>query len=188
MADKEDGEEGGAAEAPAGSGKKKKLIMLGGIGVLLLAVAGGGSWFALKSMGGDKAKAAEAGAEHAGGEAKDGKPAEGENAKKRESLYEALDPAFLANYTVGGRQHYLQLSLTVLAREQKGVDGLHQHMPLIRNRVVMLLSGEQFETLQTDDGRQQLQQKLLAAIQEILTKETGQPGIEQVFFTNFVMQ
>jgi len=61
-------------------------------------------------------------------------------------------------------------------------------MPLIRNRVVMILSGEPFDTLQTDAGRVQLQQKLLAAIQEILQKETGKPGIEQVFFTNFVMQ
>jgi flagellar FliL protein len=75
-----------------------------------------------------------------------------------------------------------------LAREQSGLDGLRTHMPLVRNRIVLLLSGETFEGLQTDEGRIQLQQKLLAAIQEILQKETGKPGIEQVFFTNFVMQ
>lgn len=186
MADNEDQEDDSEAAGAAaeGKGKKKKLMLLGGIGVLLLALAGGGTWFALHSMGGgkDKTAATEEGA-HA-----DVKAAEGGHAAKRESLYEALDPAFLANYTVGGRQHYLQLAITVLAREQSGIDGLHQHMPLVRNRVVMLLSGETFETLQTDDGRVQLQQKLLAAIQEILNKETGKPGIEQVFFTNFVMQ
>jgi flagellar FliL protein len=52
---------------------------------------------------------------------------------------------------------------------------------------VMLLSGESFEKLQTDEGRVLLQQKLLTAIQEILQKETGKAGIEQVLFTGFVM-
>ena len=165
-------------ESAAGAGKKKKLIVFGGIAVLLLILAGGGSWFALKSMGSDKAPEAAA-AEPAAAAA---------TVSKREAFYEALEPAFLANYSIGGRAHYLQLSLTALAREQAGIDALRQHMPLIRNRIVMLLSGEQFETLQTDQGRVALQQKLLAAIQEILTKETGKPGIEQVFFTNFVMQ
>jgi len=29
---------------------------------------------------------------------------------------------------------------------------------------------------------------LLAAIQEVLVKNTGAPGIEAIYFTNFVMQ
>jgi flagellar FliL protein len=174
-----------AAKA-VGAAKKKKLILLAGLAVVLLALAGGGTWFVL-SMAGDKkpeAAEAEAGAEHG----KEEHAAEEPGGAKKASFYESLDPAFLANYLVGGRQHYLQLSLSVMAREQEGIDGVHVHMPLIRNRVVMILSGETFEGLQSEEGRVQLQQKLLAAIQEILQKETGKPGIEQVFFTNFVMQ
>lgn len=172
-----------AAKA-VGAAKKKKLILLAGLGVVLLALAGGGTWFVLNMASDKKPEATEAAAE----------PKEGEHATeekggpKKTSVYEALDPAFLANYLINGRQRYLQLSLAVMAREQAGIDAVHLHMPLIRNRVVMVLSGESFEGLQSDEGRVQLQQKLLAGIQEILQKETGKPGIEQIFFTNFVMQ
>jgi flagellar FliL protein len=172
-----------AAKA-VGAAKKKKLILLGGLGVVLLALAGGGTWFALSMLGDKKPETAEPAAEHAEGE----HPAEEKGGPQKTSVYEALDPAFLANYLINGRQRYLQLSLSVMAREQAGIDAVHLHMPLIRNRVVMVLSGESFEGLQSDEGRLQLQQKLLAGIQEILQKETGKPGIEQVFFTNFVMQ
>ncbi|HEY3698467.1 MAG TPA: flagellar basal body-associated FliL family protein [Spongiibacteraceae bacterium] len=198
MADTEDLEEDAeaseedAAQAAEAAARKKKLLLLGAVGVVLLLVAGGGTWFALRMLSGDKAKPVEAVSAEparpavAAGEKKEEKKEE--KSELKPAFYDLLDPAFLANYSVAGRQHYLQLSLAVMAREQSGIDALHTHMPLVRNRVVLLLSGEVFEQLQTDDGRVQLQQKLLKAMQEILTKETGKPGIEQVFFINFVMQ
>lgn len=172
-----------AAAKAVGAAKKKKLILLGGLAVVLLALAGGGTWFVLNMAGDKKPEAAEAG-EHGEGE----HAAEEAGGPKKTSIYEALDPAFTTNYLVGNRQRFLQVSLSVMARDQAGIDAVRAHGPTIRNKVVMVLSGENLEALQTDEGRVQLQQKLLAAIQEILQKETGKPGIEQVFFTNFVMQ
>lgn len=170
--------------------KKKKLIVLGAIAVVLLLVAGGGTWFALSSFGNKEAApaVAEGKAEEHGKDADKGATDAHEEGHSKASFYDSLDPAFLANFTAGGRQHYLQISLTAMARDEEAIAALHTHMPLVRNRIVMQLSAEQFEQLQTDEGRLQLQQKLLAAIQEIMTKETGKPHIEQVFFTNFVMQ
>lgn len=184
--DDEQGDEEAALAATVKAAKKKKLVLLGGLLVVLLLVAGGGTWFVLHMVSGKKEVAAEPVAEHK--EEGAAKAEEKASPHKEPALYDALEPAFLANYLVGGKQHYLQLSVTVLAREQSAIDGMRTHMPLVRNRIVLLLSGETFEGLQTEEGRIQLQQKLLAAIQEILQKETGKPGIEQVFFTNFVMQ
>jgi flagellar FliL protein len=166
-----------SAQNVAAAQKKKKLILLGGVLAALLLVSGVGTWLSLHFLGGgttaDEPVAAAA--------AKPAKPA------KAEALYLQLDPNFLTNFTVDGRQHYLQLSIAVLARSADAIAHVQEHMPLIRNRVVMLLSGESFDNLQTDAGRVQLQAKLLAAIQAILQQETGKPGIEQVLFTNFVM-
>jgi flagellar FliL protein len=192
----EESEEEAAAKAVEAAARKKKLLLLAVIGVVLLLIAGGGTWFALRMLNGDKALPAEAKPEeHAAAEAgkatkdaKDSKDAKGEKPAHKEALYDVLDPPFLANYQVAGRSHYLQMSLAVMARDQAAIDAVHTHMPLLRNRIVMLLSGEVFEQLQSDEGRVQLRQKLLEAIQEILKKETGNPQIEQVFFTNFVMQ
>ena len=178
-----------AAAAVAKAAKKKKIVVLGAIALVLLLIAGGGSWLALKFLGGKDTAPPVAATKPAGGKpAKSDKPVKEDKQVHREAYYDALDPAFLANFMTGGRQHYLQVSLTVLARDESAIAALNANMPLVRNRIVMLLSGEVFDQLQTDAGRVQLQQKLLAAIQEIMTKETGKPGIEQVFYTNFVMQ
>lgn len=177
-----------AAKAVESAARKKKLLMLAAIGAVLLLAAGGGTWFALRLLSGDKAPPAEVKADAAApaAEAKNEKPAP--KPAHKDALYDVLDPPFLANYQVLGRSHYLQLSLAVMARDEGAIEAVNNHMPLLRNRIVMLLSGEAFEQLQSDEGRVQLQQKLLAAIQEILKKETGKLQIEQVFFTNFVMQ
>lgn len=174
-----------AAKAVEAAARKKKLVMLGVIGLVLLLVAGGGTWFALRMLS-DKgeAPAEEKTEEHAPAEA----AKEEAHGKHKESEYLALDPAFLANYQVSGRAHYLQVSLAVMGRDEEAMGAVKAHMPLLRNRIVMLLSGEVFEQLQGDEGRVQLQQKILKAIQEILQKETGKPQIEQVYFTAFVMQ
>lgn len=177
-----------AAKAVESAARKKKLLMLAAIGAVLLLAAGGGTWFALRLLSGDKAPPAEVKADAAApaAEAKNEKSAP--KPAHKDALYDVLDPPFLANYQVLGRSHYLQLSLAVMARDEGAIEAVNNHMPLLRNRIVMLLSGEAFEQLQSDEGRVQLQQKLLAAIQEILKKETGKLQIEQVFFTNFVMQ
>lgn len=190
--DREEELEEGAEQAevdPEAAAKKKKLILLGGVAALLLLLAGGGTWFALHLLNKPAAEPATEQAAATVDEKKSEKHEEkGAKAAAKVAFYESLDPAFLANYSVGGRQHYLQVGLSALTREQEVGDALRKHMPLVRNRIVMLLSGESFEQLQTDEGRAQLQQKLLAAIQEILQKETGKPGVEQVFFTSFVVQ
>ncbi len=177
-------DEEAAAKAVEAAARKKKLILLGAIGLVLLLVAGGGTWFALSKMGGKS----EASAEGAAAEEHPAEAAAEEHGEKKKSVYQALDPAFLANYQVDGRTHYLQMAIAVMAREDEGVASIQTHMPLVRNRIVMLLSGETFAQLQGDEGRVELQKKILAAIQEIMQKETGKPQIEQVYFTTFVMQ
>lgn len=184
---KEDDEEAGAKAVEAAA-RKKKLMLLAIVGVVLLLVAGGGTWLALRLLSGDKTPPAETKVEAAAPAAPEKDEKNAQKPAHKQAMYEVLDPAFLANYQVAGRSHYLQVSLAVMARDQGAIDAVSAHMPLLRNRIVILLSGEVFEQLQTDEGRAQLQQKLLAALQEILKKETGKPQIEQIFFINFVMQ
>lgn len=183
--DVQETDEEAAAKAVEAAARKKKMIMLGVLGLVLLLVAGGGTWFALRMLGDKPEAPAEEKTEEHGAEAPKKEETHGEH---KPSEYFALEPAFLANFQVDGRTHYLQVALTVMARDDAEIAAVQAHMPLLRNRIVMLLSGESFEQLQSDEGRVQLQQKLLKAIQEILQKETGKPQIEQVYFTAFVMQ
>ncbi|MDX9873344.1 MAG: flagellar basal body-associated FliL family protein [Spongiibacteraceae bacterium] len=151
---------------------KKKILVISGL-VLLLLLAAGGSALLLNL-----------------GTTGSGEPAATANAPQTpaQAIYLPLEPAFLTNYTVHGRMRYLQLSVTAMARDQVVIDTLQKHMPLVRNRIVMLLGGQEFETLQTAEGREQLQQAMLKAVQETIEQELGRPGVEQLLFTNYVMQ
>jgi flagellar FliL protein len=97
-------------------------------------------------------------------------------------------PAFVANFNQNGRQRYLQVSITLLARNASDLDALKVHMPVIRNNLVMLFSSQSFDTLATPVGQEMLRQKVTASVQEVAQKELGKVVVEQALFTNFVLQ
>jgi flagellar FliL protein len=168
------------AEGGEKSGGKSKLKLIILIVVALLLAVGlsvGATWFLLS-----KDKGAE-----------DEKPAadehsEGVTPAKLPALYESIAPAFIANYKHQGRQRYMQVSVALMARNQAELDALKVHMPLIRNRLVMLFSGQDFGALMTPVGKEMLRSQATAVVQEVAQKETGKTVVEQVLFTNIVLQ
>jgi flagellar FliL protein len=82
----------------------------------------------------------------------------------------------------------MQVSVALMARNQAELDALKVHMPLIRNRLVMLFSGQDFGALMTPVGKEMLRSQATAVVQEVAQKETGKTVVEQVLFTNIVLQ
>ena len=107
---------------------------------------------------------------------------------KQVALYQPLEPAFVVNYAAGGRQRYMQVSVVLLGRDAEGMAKLNQHLPLIRNQLVMLFGSEEFEALATPEGKEALREKASLAVKSLLEKEVGDPVIESVLFTNLVLQ
>lgn len=125
--------------------------------------------------------------------APDGETAEAEAAEPLEparqpAIYFPLKEKFVINYNVRGRQRFLQTEVNLMLRDNEVVKVLEQHLPRVRNDLIMLFSGQEFEDLQTPEGRELLRQDALRRVQAILEQEMGQPGVEQVLFTSFVMQ
>jgi flagellar FliL protein len=161
------------AEKPAGKSKLKLIIVI--VVVLLLAIGGsvGATWLLLsKNM-----------------EREDPAQAEEQAAPVRQAaIYEVLAPAFVVNFNYNGRQRYMQVTVALMARDQAALDALKAHMPVLRNNLVMLFSGQDFESLSSSVGKEMLRQKATASVQELAQKEVGKTVIEQVLFTNFVLQ
>ena len=61
-------------------------------------------------------------------------------------------------------------------------------MPFVRNNILMILGEQTLETILTSDAKETLRESILKEIQFVLTQMTGEPGVEQVYFTSFVMQ
>ncbi|MDP9708216.1 UNVERIFIED_ORG: flagellar FliL protein [Pseudomonas fluorescens] len=162
--------EAAAVKDPATKGKLKMIIAI--VLGLLLAIGAsvGATWFFMHSAQ-SKPEAAEAAP-----------------VGKQPAIFEPMAPAFVANYNQNGRQRYMQVSITMLARNQADLEALKVHMPVIRNNLVMLFSGQDFATLATPVGQEMLRQKATASVQEVAQKELGKVVIEQLLFTNFVLQ
>lgn len=149
---------------------KSKMMLIIIIAVLVVLLLGGGIT-AFLMMGGD-----------------DEAEANAETPTQQPAIYFDFKPPFIVNYQWQGRQRFVQVSLSVMTRKGSVVDAMQKHMPLIRNNLLMVFSAQEFEMLRTPEGKEALRQVVLEELQKILTEETGEPGVEQVLFTNFVMQ
>lgn len=107
---------------------------------------------------------------------------------RQPAVYEPLMPAFVINYEHKGRQRYLQVSMALMGRDSAAMARLKAHMPVLRNRLVLLLAGQDFEVLSTPLGKEALRQRITADVQALAEVEVGAATVEQVLFTNFVLQ
>ncbi|MFJ4371469.1 flagellar basal body-associated protein FliL [Pseudomonas japonica] len=161
-----------AVKDPAVKGKLKLILLLVLALLLAIGLSVGATWFFLHKS--DSKPAAE--------------PAAAAANVKQPAIYESMSPAFVVNFNQNGRQRYMQVSITMQARDQAALEALKVHMPVIRNNLVMLFSGQAFESLATPVGQEMLRQKATASVQEVAQKEVGKLVVDQLLFTNFVLQ
>jgi flagellar FliL protein len=103
-------------------------------------------------------------------------------------IYVDLAPPFTVNFRGTRGPRFLQISVEAMTREPEVEDLLKQHMPVIRNQLVLLFSSQSYENLDKREGKEKLIQETLETIQGVLRKASGRQGIEAVYFTSFVMQ
>ena len=102
--------------------------------------------------------------------------------------YFSFDPPLVVNFDDSQAVRFLQLSIDVMARDEKVLEAVKQHSPAIRNNLLMLMNNRDYKTLMTREGKEALRQECLKEVQKILKKETGSTGVEDLYFTSFVVQ
>ena len=175
MAQKDD-----AKPSAKGSGAKKMLFLV--IGILVLVGGSIGATLFLTGALHQKAAAEDPPIIYPG----TGQPPP--RISRQPPLYQPLDPPFLVNYEDQGLLRYLQIGITVMARDQMVIEATLNSMPQIRNDLIMLFADQRQEVLASRQGKEELRLQALEQIQAILNREIGHPGIETLYFTTFVMQ
>ncbi len=176
-------------------GSKMTMILLIVLIVLVLIVGGVGAWFFM-SKGGKSEGAAES---H--------EPA----SKELKPLkYQTMVPEFIVNFGPGSKVRYLQIDLQIATRDEEALKVVNTYRPVIRNDILVLLSGMSFEQLKDRAGKERLQRKLLNVINKVVVEashggkkkskhkkkaeghgdedEMIDGPIENVYFTSFIMQ
>ena len=124
--------------------------------------------------------------------------------ENKPASYLDLSPAFIVNFQDKTKATYLQVEMQVMTREPSVLDVMKNHMPLIRNDILLILSSQNFDGVKTRQGKETLQQTILEKIRSIVGAEMQKqvtaenegkkvdvvslPNVEQVYFTSFIMQ
>ncbi len=179
-------------------GSKTTTILLIVLILLVLVMGGVGAWFFL------------------GKDSSDESPDSAEKAKKDLAplMYLTLVPEFIVNFGPGSKVRYLQVDLQVATRDETALQTVGTYRPVLRNDILVVLSGVSFDDLKDRSGKEALQKKLLNTINKVIVfashaapqsenndenttdenTEHVNPDaavegpIENVYFTSFIMQ
>jgi flagellar protein FliL len=107
--------------------------------------------------------------------------------RKYEVTYVNLDQSFTANLADGAGFVQLGLSLSTYY-DGKVVQNIQRQSVPIRSAILMVLSQQDAQALSTPQGKQMLQRDLTAAINDVLRQKEGFGGVDNVYFSNLVIQ
>ncbi|WP_299016160.1 flagellar basal body-associated protein FliL [uncultured Photobacterium sp.] len=163
------------AEGTENSGSKKKLFIVIAVVVVLLLGGGVGAWF----MMGDDLSSDEEVTETV---------ETTKSAKVEPAYYVILPQPFIFNVTGEQRDRLVQVKVQLMVRGDSNEATANQHIPLIESTLLQTFGAATVDQLRTSNGRTHLRQQALFAVQNALTKVSGQKVVERVLFTGFVMQ
>lgn len=169
------------AEGPKEDPNKPVLVLAGESAEDVAAAHGGG--------GGEGGHGGGGGGHATGGHA----PGKGidlptpANPANYQATYFQLQAPFTSNMT--DTDAFAQISIAVSTYyDMRVVDAIKTHEMAIRSQVLMMLAQQPEEVLATPQGKQGLQGKIKTIINDVLKQKTGYGGVDNVYFTNFVIQ
>ncbi len=182
MADEDLDLDGGGEEAP----KSKKMMIIIIVGVLLLVIIGVAGGLFFSGFFDSEAEQATVSQGTDGAVAKSNTEEQG--SETAEVSYWPLEPNFVLNFEGKSKARFMQIGLEVATTSERSYAAVKKHLPVIRNEIVLLLSGQKYEEMVTPEGKEQLRAELIETINNILKKHKAKKGIDNIYFTSFVMQ
>lgn len=193
-------------------GKMKKMIMIGVGGTVLIgAGVGAGLYASGAGMLGEKAEHEDPNRPKLVVRSEEAKPEGGEGAeadkkevvkigtvavssdnvlidrKKYEVTYFPVEGNFTANLADGSGFVQVGLSLSTYF-DSKLIANVKRQMVPIRSAILLVLSDQESAILSTPQGKAMLQRRITKAINQVLREHEGFGGVDNVYFTNLVIQ
>jgi len=186
------------ADKPKGKG----MIVMAGMAVAMLGIGGGGAFALVKTgvIGGEKKhednspKLVHKGEEdpyapkaEGGKEGEGGHEVEGEGGSPYKTTYYSFPDDFTSN--LKNSSALIQVSLACSThRDGRVLMWLKKHELAIRSAMLAVIADTPAEGIDTIQGKEALQKRLTAAINQVLTKEEGFGGVDEVYFKSFIVQ
>jgi flagellar FliL protein len=103
------------------------------------------------------------------------------------AVYFAIDPPLVVNFEDGSVVRFLQITMEIMAHDQKTIESVQKNIPMIRNNLLLLMSNRNYQSMMSREGKDKLRAEALAEIRAVQKKQGG-PDIDDLLFTSFVVQ
>ncbi|WP_413110704.1 flagellar basal body-associated FliL family protein [Thaumasiovibrio sp. DFM-14] len=104
------------------------------------------------------------------------------------AMYISLAEPFIFNVTGDARDRLVQIDVQLMVRGSRNEAMAKRHLPLLRSTLLASFSAASVEQLRGPNGRGDLRDNALQALQATMEQVSGEGVIERVLFTSFVMQ
>lgn len=151
----------------------KRIILIVLIALIAAGAAAGGTWFFMAHREAAPAPAQAAAAAPAA---------------QAVPVFFPLEPMTVNLQSDDGQQHYLRIGLTLKLNDPKVQQQLTDHMPEVRSRVLLALSNKHPDDLAPLEGKRALATELKTLIEQPNDKGAAPISIDDVLFTEFVVQ
>lgn len=104
------------------------------------------------------------------------------------SSYYKIEPDIVVNYGETGRLRYIRSEISLRVSSGQAMQLVSLHQASIRHTILMFLAEQKPEVIKNPSAREDLRMKLLDQVQEMMTKLAGEPCVDRLYFTNFIVQ
>lgn len=105
------------------------------------------------------------------------------------SEYLDIRPAIITNYGGPGPIHFVKVDMSLrLVKDPDAQAKVAHHLPHIRHELIMLFSRQSADNIMTMESKEQLRGQALAAVQKVIKDEEGESLVQDLLFTNFIVQ
>ena len=102
-------------------------------------------------------------------------------------IYLDLKPAFVVNAADKNQDRFMQVAVTVMARNQAAIDAVSANLYAVQNDVREVISGQNYEDMINSVGIERLRKEAEKAVKKCIAAK-HLPTIDALYFTSFVIQ
>jgi flagellar FliL protein len=109
------------------------------------------------------------------------------NVKAAEYAYFGFEPDIITNYVaVKKKMGYVRLTVELMLEDSNSLEVVEHHAPLLRDAIINIIGQQPEAKIKSINGRYEIQNLCEEQVKSLLAKETGQPLIRKLLFTQWL--
>lgn len=101
--------------------------------------------------------------------------------------YFGFEPQIVTNYVaVKKKMGYVRLTVELMIEDSSNYEVVEHHAPLLRDAIINIIGQQPEAKIKSINGRYEIQRQCEDQVKALLTKETGQPLVKKLLFTQWL--